>query len=152
MHAALEEAKAAAARDEVPIGAVLVERATGQIVSRHSNRTRELHDPSAHAEMLCIREICSTLGSQRAVHNDGYDLFVTLEPCAMCAAVISFARIKRVIFGAPDPKGGGVLHGGKFYEQSTCHHRPEITHDILSNECAEILKTFFKQKRKNSKT
>lgn len=144
MQAALEEAKRAAARDEVPIGAVLVDTGTGEIVASHGNRTREHCDPTAHAEILCIRDICSANEAQR---SPGYDLYVTLEPCAMCAAAISFARLNRVIFGADDPKGGGILHGGKFYDQPTCHHRPEVTNGILAGECGAILKGFFKNKR-----
>jgi tRNA(adenine34) deaminase len=143
MQAALEEAKAAALRDEVPIGAVLVNIRTGQIAARDSNRTLELKDPSAHAEMLVIRETCRQEGAQRI---PDYDLYVTLEPCAMCAAAISFARIRKVVFGATDPKGGGVLHGGKFYEQPTCHHRPQV--QLLETpQAGEILKGYFKGKR-----
>lgn len=144
MQAALEEAKKAAGRDEVPIGAVLVDIETGKIVSAHGNKTRELCDPTAHAEILCIREICSWNEAQR---SPGYELYVTLEPCAMCAAAISFARLGRVIFGADDPKGGGIIHGGKFYDQPTCHHKPEITQGILAEECGQILKDFFQRKR-----
>ena len=144
MQAALEEANKAAARDEVPIGAVLVHSMSGEIVARSSNRTIELSDPSAHAEMMVIREVCNHVGAQRIPE---YDLYVTLEPCAMCAAAISFARIRRVVFGAHDEKGGGILHGGKFYEQSTCHHRPDVSHGILAAECGQILKTYFKSKR-----
>lgn len=144
MRAALEEANAAAARDEVPIGAVLVDTRNGEIVAHNSNRTRELHDPTAHAEILVIREGCQQAGAQRIPE---YDLFVTLEPCAQCAAAISFARIRRVVFGADDPKGGGILHGGKFYEQPTCHHRPEVEHGLMAQECGGILRDFFKSKR-----
>ena len=143
MQAALEEANQAAARDEVPIGAVLVHAATGEIAARASNRTIEHVDPSAHAEMLVIREVCKAAGAQRIPE---YDLYVTLEPCAMCAAAISFARIRRVVFGASDPKGGGILHGGKFYEQPTCHHRPAITY-LETPACSDILKNYFKSKR-----
>jgi tRNA(adenine34) deaminase len=143
MNAALEEAKAAAGRDEVPIGAVLVDTRTGAIAARAGNRTVELHDPSAHAEMLVIREVCQQAGAQRIPE---YDLYVTLEPCAMCATAISFARIRRLVFGAIDEKGGGVLHGGKFYEQPTCHHRPEVQH-TPTPECGQILKDYFKAKR-----
>ena len=144
MRAALEEAKKAQALDEVPIGAVLVDPKTGSIVAAHGNRTRTLNDPTAHAEILCIREICEKTDAQRA---PGYDLYITLEPCAMCATAISFVRFNRVIFGASDPKGGGVLHGGKFYDQPTCHHKPEVKHGVLATECGEILKAFFKAKR-----
>lgn len=144
MRLALEEANAARARDEVPIGAVLVETASGEVIARASNRTRELCDPSAHAEMLAIRQACEKAGAQRI---PGHNLYVTLEPCAMCAAAISFARIERVIIGALDPKGGGVLHGGKFYEQPTCHWRPEVTPGLLEGECGDILRDFFRSKR-----
>lgn len=144
MRAALEEAKAAAERCEVPIGAVLVEASSGRIATRHGNRTIGLNDPTAHAEILCIREICEREAAQRI---PGYDLYVTLEPCAMCAAAISFARLRRVIFGASDLKGGGILHGGKFYEQPTCHHRPEIAHGLLAEDCGQILKDFFRARR-----
>lgn len=144
MTAAREEALNAAARDEVPIGAVLVNPETGEIVARNGNRTRELNDPSAHAEIMVIRAVCAETGAQRIPQ---YDLYVTLEPCTMCAAAISFARIRRVIYGAPDPKGGGILHGAKFYDQPTCHHRPEITGPVMEQECGEILRNFFKQRR-----
>ncbi|MAE51769.1 MAG: tRNA-specific adenosine deaminase [Micavibrio sp.] len=144
MRLALEEANAAADRDEVPIGAVLVHSETGEVVSRAGNRTRELSDPSAHAEMLVIRDACQKNGAQRI---PGYDLYVTLEPCTMCAATISFARINRVVIGADDPKGGGILHGSKFYEQRTCHWRPAITQGLLQQECGAILKQFFQSKR-----
>jgi tRNA(Arg) A34 adenosine deaminase TadA len=140
---ALEEAKKAAERGEVPIGAVIVHAPTGEIVAKNGNRTLELKDPSAHAEMLVIREACAREGAQRIPE---YDLYVTLEPCAMCAAAISFARIRRVIFGALDEKGGGVLHGGKFYEQPTCHHRP-VAEYVPLEECGTILKEFFKTRR-----
>ena len=143
MRLALEEANHATERDEVPIGAVLIDE-NGNIAAQNSNRTRELNDPSAHAEMLVIREACEKSGAQRI---PGYTLYVTLEPCAMCAAAISFARIDRVVFGASDAKGGGILHGGEFYTQSTCHHRPKISFGLMENECANILKEFFKAKR-----
>jgi tRNA(adenine34) deaminase len=140
----MEEANAAALRDEVPIGAVLVHIETGRIAARAGNRTRELSDPTAHAEILCIREGAKLEGAQRL---PGYDLFVTLEPCAMCAGALSFARIRRVVFAAPDPKGGGVLHGGKFFEQPTCHHRPLTEHGLLAAECGALLSDFFRAKR-----
>lgn len=144
MLAAMEEAHAAAARDEVPIGAVLVDRASGAIVARNGNRTRELNDPTGHAEILVIRDICRKEGAQRI---PGYDLYVTLEPCSMCAAAIAFARIPRLVFAAPDPKGGGVLHGAKFFEQPTCHHKIEVTHGTLADDAGMILKEFFAAKR-----
>lgn len=144
MHLALEEANAAAGRDEVPIGAVIVDPSSGEVIARAGNRTRELHDPSAHAEILAIRQACEKAGAQRI---PSLELYVTLEPCAMCAAAISFARISKVIIGAEDPKGGGVLHGGKFYEQPTCHHRPEVKSGVMMEDCAETLRRFFKAKR-----
>lgn len=144
MTAALEEAKAAAARDEVPVGAVLVHAQTGKIAARAGNRNIEMSDPSAHAEMLVIREMCKSEGVQRL---PDYDLYVTLEPCTMCAAAISFARIRRLVIGATDPKGGGVLHGAKFYDQPTCHHRPVVTSGPLASDCGLILKDFFKVRR-----
>lgn len=143
MELALEEARRAAARDEVPIGAVLVHAATGEIAAANGNRTLELKDPTAHAEILVIRQVCNEENAQRIPE---YDLYVTLEPCAMCAAAISFARIRRVVFGALDPKGGGILHGGKFYSQPTCHHRPEALH-LDTPETGQILKDYFKSKR-----
>lgn len=144
MSAALEDANNAATRDEVPIGAVLVDNETGEIVARNGNRTIELSDPSAHAEILVIRERCKELGVQRI---PGHTLYVTLEPCTMCAAAISFARIDTLVIAAEDQKGGGVLNGAKFYEQPTCHHRPKIEKGPLQEEASQILKEFFKQKR-----
>lgn len=138
----MEEARLAAARDEVPIGAVLVKN--GAIISRNSNRTIELNDPTAHAEILCIREACEKEGAQRI---PDVDLYVTLEPCTMCAAAISFARIRRLIIGASDPKGGGVFHGAKFFDQPTCHHKIDIEHGLMGDECGQILKEYFKSKR-----
>ncbi len=143
MRVAMEEAKAATLRDEVPIGAVIAGE-NGDIVAKAGNRTRDLNDPSAHAEILAIRAACKEMGAQRIPNTT---LYVTLEPCAMCAAAISFARISRVVFGALDPKGGGVLHGGEFYNQKTCHHKPTVKHGIMADECGRILKDFFKAKR-----
>jgi len=145
MQAALEEAKSAYERDEVPIGAVIVHSETGEIVARAGNRTRELNDPSAHAEILAIREVCEKEGAQRIPE---YDLYVTLEPCTMCAGAISFARIRRLVFAAGDPKGGGVLYGAKFYDRTTCHHRPQVEYGLLAEESAALLKDFFRNKRK----
>ncbi|WP_371832896.1 nucleoside deaminase [Mesorhizobium koreense] len=142
MEIALEEAKAAGARGEVPIGAVLVQ--DGGIVARAGNRTRELADPTAHAEMLAIREACATLAVERLAEAD---LFVTLEPCAMCAGAISFARIRRLYFGAPDEKGGAVVNGPRFFGQPTCHHAPEIYSGFREQEAAGLLKEFFREKR-----
>jgi len=142
MCVAMEEAHLAANRDEVPIGAVLVK--DGEIIARNGNRTIELSDPTAHAEVLCIRESCEKVGAQRIPE---FDLYVTLEPCTMCAGAIAFARIKRLIIGASDPKGGGVLHGAKFFDQPTCHHKIEIQHGLMDDECGQILKDYFKGKR-----
>jgi len=144
MLAALEEAKKALTRDEVPIGAVLVDTASGEIVAQNSNRTIELADPTAHAEILVIRERCKGLGVQRIPEHD---LYITLEPCTMCAAAISFARIRRVIIGALDPKGGGIFSGAAFFEQPTCHWRPEVIGPVMEAECGDILKSFFRSKR-----
>src|SRR5690606_29968553 len=139
----LEEARAAATRGEVPVGAVLVDPA-GAVVAVAGNRTRELADPSAHAEMLVIREATGRLGSERL---PGYDLYVTLEPCPMCAAVISFARIRRLYYGAPDPKSGGVEHGPRIFSHATCHHRPELYPGLGETEASALLKSFFAQRR-----
>jgi tRNA(adenine34) deaminase len=143
MEAALAEAEAAAVRGEVPVGAVLVDEA-GSILARAGNRTRELNDPSAHAEMLVIRAACEAAQSERL---PGCDLYVTLEPCAMCAAAISFARIRRLYFGASDPKGGGVENGARFFEQPTCHHAPEVYGGIDEIRAGKVLKNFFKARR-----
>lgn len=143
MNIALEEARAAAARGEVPVGAVLVNE-KGAILARAGNRTEELSDPTAHAEVLVLREAGEKLGSPRL---SGCDLYVTLEPCALCAAAISFARLRRVVFGAYDPKGGAVEHGPRFFGQPTCHHAPEIVGGVEETRCGEILKTFFAQRR-----
>ena len=145
MHSALEEANSCIARDEVPIGAVLVERDTGKIVAQAGNRTRELADPTAHAEMLVIRQHCEKLGVQRLPE---YDLYVTLEPCPMCAAAISYARINTLYIGASDPKSGGVISGPCLYEHSQLHHKPQVVSDLISDECGQILTEFFKKKRK----
>lgn len=144
MQYALEEARLAEKRDEVPIGAILVDKNSGDIIARNGNRTIEMHDPTAHAEILVIREACRTVKKQRIPN---LLLYVTLEPCTMCAAAISFARIPHLIIGASDSKGGGVLHGAKFFEQPTCHHKIEITSDIHATECGDILKNYFKRKR-----
>lgn len=143
----MEEAKAAALRDEVPIGAVICDE-SGDIIARAGNETRACHDPSAHAEIIAIRAACAYAGAQRI---PGYTLYVTLEPCAMCAAAISFARIKTVIYGAPDQKGGGIAHGGKFYEQPTCHHKPHVKNGLCAEESGTLLKSFFQQKRQKSR-
>ncbi|MGE0844647.1 MAG: nucleoside deaminase [Flavobacteriaceae bacterium] len=142
MDEAIAEARLAAARGEVPVGAVLV--SGGGIVARAGNRTRELADPTAHAEILVIREAARAAGSDRL---PDCDLYVTLEPCAMCAAAISFARIRRLYYGASDPKGGGVEHGARFFMQPTCHHTPEVYGGIGEREAAGILKAFFAERR-----
>lgn len=144
MDQAIEEAAAAAARGEVPVGAVLVDAATGEVLARAGNRTEELGDPTAHAELLAIRAAAAKLGAARLA---GCDLYVTLEPCAMCAAAISFARLRRLYFGAYDPKGGGVEHGPRFYGQPTCHHRPEVVGGIQEVRCGALLRDFFKERR-----
>jgi tRNA(Arg) A34 adenosine deaminase TadA len=142
MEIALEEAKAAADRGEVPVGAVLVHG--GRIIARAGNRTRELADPTAHAEMLAIREACRALAAERLAEAD---LFVTLEPCAMCAGAISFARIRRLYFGAADDKGGAVVNGPRFFSQPTCHHGPEIYSGFREQEAAGLLREFFRERR-----
>jgi cytidine deaminase len=143
MEQALEEARAAGARGEVPIGAVIVD-ATGAIVARAGNRTRELSDPTAHAEILAIRQACAAVGSERL---PGHDLYVTLEPCPMCAGAISFARIARLYWGAGDPKGGGVVHGARVFAQPTCHHVPELYDGIGEQSAADLLRDFFRERR-----
>ena len=142
MDIALEEARAAGARGEVPVGAVIV-RGSG-IVARAGNRTRELADPTAHAEMLAIRAACAALGSERL---DDSDLFVTLEPCAMCAGAIAHARLRRLYFGAGDPKAGAVEHGVRLFAQPTCHHRPEIIAGLGEARAAALLQAFFRDRR-----
>ena len=142
MEMALAEARAAAERGEVPVGAVLVFEEA--VIARDGNRTREFNDPTAHAEMLAIRSACAALGQERLT---GCDLYVTLEPCAMCAGAVSFARIRRLYFGAGDPKGGGVEHGGRFFAQPTCHHAPEVYPGIAESEAAAILRGFFQSRR-----
>ncbi|MGN6471612.1 MAG: nucleoside deaminase [Rhizobiaceae bacterium] len=142
MEIALEEAHAAGARGEVPVGAVVVRG--GEVIARAGNRTREFADPTAHAEMLAIRAACAALNSERL---DDADLFVTLEPCAMCAGAISFARVRRLYFGALDEKGGAVVNGPRFFSQPTCHHAPDIYSGFGERESAELLKGFFRERR-----
>ncbi|QDG79162.1 nucleoside deaminase [Labrenzia sp. PHM005] len=142
MDLALEEAEKAAVRGEVPVGAVLVQN--GKILARDGNRTLELNDPTAHAEVLVIRSACEHLQSQRLPECD---LYVTLEPCAMCAAAISFARIRRLYYGAADEKGGAVDHGPRFFCQPTCHHGPETYAGIGERQSAALLKSFFQGRR-----
>jgi tRNA(adenine34) deaminase len=142
MQTALEEARAAAARGEVPVGCVVVR--DGEVVARAGNRTIADRDPTAHAEVLAIRQAAAALGSERLTDCD---LYVTLEPCAMCAAAMSFARIRRLYFGAADPKGGAVEHGVRFFSAPTCHHRPDVYSGIGESEAAVLLKEFFLAKR-----
>ncbi|MGE7371333.1 nucleoside deaminase [Neorhizobium sp. NPDC001467] len=142
MDAALDGAKAAAERGEVPIGAVVV--MDGQIISRGANRTRETNDVTAHAEIVAIRAACEALAQERLA---GADLYVTLEPCTMCAAAISFARIRRLYYGAPDAKGGAVESGVQFYASPTCHHVPDVYAGLSESASAEILTDFFRARR-----
>jgi tRNA(adenine34) deaminase len=142
MDDALSEARAANAAGEVPVGCVIVRE--GQIVARAANRTLRDRDPTAHAEMLAIRQAASALGSERLTDCD---LYVTLEPCAMCAAALSFARVRRLYYGAADPKGGAVDNGVRFFAAPTCHHRPEVYGGIGETEAAGLLKEFFKARR-----
>ena len=144
MAIALREAEDAARRDEVPVGAVIVDSNTKEIVARAGNRVELLKDPTAHAEMQAIRKACAALGQKRLDHCD---LYVTLEPCAMCATAIAHARIRRVYFGAYDPKGGAVEHGPLIFNQPTCHHKPDIYGGIGESASAELLVAFFKNKR-----
>jgi cytidine deaminase len=140
---ALAEARAAGERGEVPIGAVIV-APDGEVVARAGNRTRELCDPTAHAEVLAIRAACQAINSERLV---GHDLYVTLEPCPMCATAISFARIRRLYYGAADPKGGGVEAGPRIFAQPTCHHAPEVYGALGEGDAAALLKAFFAERR-----
>ncbi|WP_416368736.1 nucleoside deaminase [Tritonibacter mobilis] len=144
MAEALDEARAAAARGEVPVGAVLVSP-EGKVVARAGNRTRELNDPTAHAEVLVIRAACAALGSERLL---GHDLYVTLEPCAMCAAAIAAARIARVYYGASDPKSGGVAHGACVFDHPQSHHAPEVYEGFSAAQSEALLRAFFALRRK----
>ena len=143
MARAFDEARAAGGRGEVPVGAVVATR-TGEIVAAAGNRTIEYRDPTAHAEMLAIRAACTVIGSERL---SGHDLFVTLEPCAMCAAAISFARLDRLVFGASDVKSGGVDHGARVFAHATCHHVPEVVGGVGDAEAAALLRDFFAARR-----
>lgn len=142
MDVALEEARGAAAVGEVPVGCVIVR--AGEVIARAGNRTLADHDPTAHAEMLAIRAAAVALGSERLAECD---LYVTLEPCTMCAAAMSFARIRRLYYGAADPKGGAVESGVRFFSSPTCHHRPEIYGGMGEAEASALLKNFFQDRR-----
>ncbi len=144
MELALHEARAAADLGEVPVGAALVDAASGELLARAHNRMETLADPTAHAELLAISAAARRLGVKRLSEAD---LYVTLEPCPMCAAAISFARLRRLYFGAYDPKGGGVEHGARIFEQPTCHHRPEVVGGLDETRCAALLKDFFAARR-----
>ena len=144
MQLALTQAEAAEKRGEVPIGAVLVDAMTGEVLAAHGNATEGLDDPTAHAEILAIRDACKKRGEPRL---PDCDLYVTLEPCPMCATAISFARLRRLYFGAYDPKGGGVDHGPRIFEQETCHHRPEIIGGVEESRCRILLQEFFEARR-----
>jgi len=140
---ALKEAEAATARGEVPVGAVIV-GPKGELLAKAGNRTLELKDPTAHAEVLAIRQAAIVLNSERLIDCD---LYVTLEPCAMCAGAISFARIRRLYYGSEDPKGGGVDHGPRFFGQTTCHHRPEVYGGLSEGPSSALLRQFFADRR-----
>jgi tRNA(adenine34) deaminase len=144
MRRALALAEAAAAAGEAPIGAVVVDPATGEVVAEAHNQPIALHDPTGHAEVLALRAAAARLGNYRL---SGLTLYVTLEPCAMCAGAISHARIGRLVYGAPDAKGGAVAHGPQFFGQPTCHSRPEVVGGVLADEAAEILRGFFRARR-----
>lgn len=147
MRIALEAAQAAADRGETPVGAVVVDPTSGEVISVGSNNPIGLHDPTAHAEIVALREAARKLGNYRLT---GLTLVVTLEPCAMCAGAISHARIGRLVFGAEDPKGGAVVNGPRFFEQPTCHSRPLIASGVLADESSAMLKAFFRARRKGA--
>jgi tRNA(adenine34) deaminase len=142
MRLALDEARAAAAAGEVPVAAVLTR--AGEVIATGRNRMRELNDPTAHAEMVAMRSAAASLGTPRL---DGCDLWVTLEPCAMCAGAVALARLSRLYFAAADPKGGAVLHGPRLFAQPTCHHAPEVYPGIGEAEAGEMLRGFFRERR-----
>lgn len=144
MQKALDLAITASQQDEIPVGCLIVDSISGEIIASAHNLSQHTEDATAHAEILAIRKACKKLNQNRLWDMD---MFVTLEPCTMCAAAISFARIKNLYFGAHDEKGGAVINGVKFYEQKTCHHKPNIISGILEKECSELLKNFFKNKR-----
>ena len=142
MRLALDEATAAAVAGEVPVGAVIMK--DGDVIAVGRNRMRDSHDPTAHAEMVALREAAERLGTSRL---DGCDLWVSLEPCTMCAGAIALARVSRLYFAAPDPKGGGVIHGARVFAQPTCHHTPEVYAGIGESEAGEMLRAFFQARR-----
>jgi len=144
MDMAIAEAQAAAGRGEVPVGAVVVEAASGRVLARAGNRVEADCDPTGHAELLALREAAASVGAPRL---PDCDLYVTLEPCAMCAQAISFARIRRLYFGAYDAKGGGVEHGARIFNQPTCHHAPEVVGGLEEASCAALLQEFFAARR-----
>lgn len=144
MTLAIDEARAAADRGEVPVGAIIVDSGSGDVLSRAGNRVEELGDPTAHAEILAIRAAAEIRDEPRL---PDCDLYVTLEPCAMCAGAISMARLRRLSFGAYDAKGGGVEHGGRFFNQPTCHHAPEVVGGVMEIESGDLLKAFFAERR-----
>ena len=146
MRAALDEARKAAERGEVPVGAVIVD-AAGRVVASAGNRTRELCDPTAHAETLAIRQACAALGSERL---PGHSIHVTLEPCAMCAGAIAAARLERLCYGTADPKSGGVAHGARVFDHPQCHHTPEVLDGFCAEESEQLLKEFFAERRDRS--
>ncbi|HEY8573182.1 tRNA adenosine(34) deaminase TadA [Phenylobacterium sp.] len=147
MRIALEAAQAAAEAGETPVGAVVVDPASGEVIAVGANQPIGAHDPTAHAEIVAMRAAARKLGNYRLT---GLTLVVTLEPCAMCAGAISHARIGRVVFGAEDPKGGAVVHGPQFFEQATCHWRPKVEGGVLADESSAMLKSFFKARRKGA--
>ena len=144
MDLALEEAEAAAALGEVPVGAVLVDGETGEVLARGHNLVERETDPTAHAELLVIRDAARRLGAKRLTRAD---LYVSLEPCAMCAQAVAFARLRRLVFAAYDPKGGGVEHGPRIFAQATCHHRPEVIGGVQERRAGTLLKAFFRDRR-----
>ena len=144
MDLAMAEAEAAHGRGEVPVGAVVVDGRTGAVLARAGNEVEATRDPTAHAEMLAIRAAAAERGTARLVDCD---IYVTLEPCAMCAQAIAFARLRRLYFGAADPKGGGVEHGARIFQQPTCHHRPEVVGGVQESRAAALLRRFFEARR-----
>lgn len=146
MQCAIYEAEKAFARDEVPVGAIIVDTLSNEIVARAHNEMETQQDPTAHAEMLAIKQATELAGQGRL---ENCDIYVTLEPCPMCAQAISFARLRRLYFGAYDPKGGGVIHGAKIYQASSCHHTPEIIGGLEEKRCAQLLIDFFQKKRQS---